>query len=343
VSEPLRVLIASPLEAGHVERIAAVDRRLEVLYEPELLPLTRYVADHHGPHRDLSEAQLDRWRGLLASADITFDFDWWQPAAMPTNCPNLRWVQATSSGIGQFVQRTGLDQTGIVFTTAAGVHAIPLAEFALAGVLHFVKGFPTLAEWQAARRWERYTTHQLAGQRILVVGLGHVGRQVATTFASLGVHVYGVARSEGNAPPESPAEVVGPASMDALLPEMDAIVLCCPLTPETEGLLDQRRIRLLRPGAIVVNIARGGVVDEGALTEALADGHLGGACLDVAAVEPLPPSSPLWGMSNVIISPHSASTVDDENAIITDIFCENLQNWMDEKPLKNRYSADKGY
>ncbi|MDT7622279.1 MAG: hypothetical protein QOF99_3180 [Pseudonocardiales bacterium] len=339
----LRVLIGSPLEQQHVDRIAAVDPCIEVLYAPHLLPVPRYQADHVGTSRQLTDGQLDQWLSLLSAAHVSFDFDWYAPAGMPGNCPDLRWVQATSSGIGQFLQRTELDRTEIIFTKAAGVHAVPLAEFALTGVLHFVKGLPAIATRQAARHWERYTTRQLAGRRVMIVGLGQIGRKVAEVFTAMGVEVWGAARDPHSVDAPSVSKIVELASMDELLPEVDAIVLCCPLTPQTQGLLDKRRLGLLPAGAIVVNIARGPVIEEAALIEALADGHLGGACLDVVTVEPLPEDSPLWGMPNVIISPHSASTVDVENAILTDLFCDNLHRWLNGQPLRNLYSNEKGY
>lgn len=337
-----RVLIASALEAEHVARIAAVDPAIEVLYAPELLPATRYVADHSGPPRELSAADLDRWHSMRAAADVSFDFDWLDPARMAANCPRLRWVQASSAGIGQFVKKTGLGDSDITFTTAAGVHAVPLAEFALAGVLYFVKELPELARRQSAHSWEPYTTRQLAGRRVTVVGLGQIGRKVCEVFTALGTEVTGVARGT-DAPGVAAATIVPVDAIDEVLPHSDAVVLCCPLTPQTTGLLSRRRLRLLPPGAIVVNIARGPVIDEPAMIEALADGHLGGAFLDVAAVEPLPADSPLWDLPNVVISPHSASTVDAENATLTSLFCDNLRRWLDGAPLRNVYSREKGY
>jgi len=340
---PVRVLIASALEPEHVQRIAAVDPRIEVLHAPELLPVPRYQADHHGPSRELTAAQHDRWSSLLSAADVSFDFDWRAPADMAASCPDLRWVQATSSGIGQFMEPTGLDQSDIIFTTAAGVHATALAEFALTGMLYFVKDLPELAQRQAERRWERYTTRQLAGRRVLVVGLGQVGRKVAALFAAVGAETWGVARDPQNLNGAAVTRAADVTTMDELVAEADAIVLCCPLTAETCGLMDRRRLRLLPAGGIVVNISRGQVIDEDAMIEALSDGHLGGAFLDVAAVEPLPRESPLWGMRNVVISPHSASTVESENAALTDIFCDNLRRWLDGTPLRNLYSREKGY
>lgn len=339
----VKVLIASWLEPEHVARIAALDPRIEVLFEPELLPVPRYPADHHGPARALTRSQLEHWKSLLAAADVSLDFDWYAPAEMAANCPNLRWLQATSSGIGQFLDRTGLNRTDVTFTTAAGIHAIPLAEFALTGILYFIKQLPDLTAWQQARRWERYTTRQLAGRRALVVGLGHVGRKVAEVLTALGVEVWAVVRDVQEVEARPGVTAIEADAVDRVLPQTDAVVLCCPLTPQTEGFLDETRIRLLPRGAIIVNIARGPIVTEPALISALADGHLGGACLDVATVEPLPAQSPLWTMRNVIISPHSASTVDCENSLITDLFCENLRRYLDGQALINPYSAAKGY
>jgi hypothetical protein len=132
-SGSVRVLICSMLEPEYVEKIAAVDSRIDVLYAPELLPTPTYPADHGGQPRALDASELARWSSLLASADVTFDFDWLAPDQMPSNCPRLKWVQATSSGIGEFLERTRLARSDIQFCTAAGVHATPLAEFAVMG------------------------------------------------------------------------------------------------------------------------------------------------------------------------------------------------------------------
>jgi aspartate/methionine/tyrosine aminotransferase/phosphoglycerate dehydrogenase-like enzyme len=343
VHGPVKVLIASPLEPEYVERIAATDSRIEVLYAPELLPLTRYEADHHGPPRDLTAAQLEQWQSLLSMAQVSFDFDWRAPKDLAVNCPNLKWVQASSSGIGQFIERTGLGKTDITFTTAAGVHAVPLAEFALTGMLYFVKELPELADRQRAHNWERYTTRLLAGRRVLVIGLGQVGTKVAEVFSAMGVEVWAAVPDAKAVDCPAVSRAVDAASIDEVLPDVHGVILCCPLTPQTAGLLDRRRLRLLPAGAIIVNVGRGAVIEEPAMIEGLADGHLGGAFLDVATVEPLPSDSPLWDMRNVVISPHSASTVGSENAAITDLFCDNLQRWLAGAPLRNVYSWDNGY
>lgn len=342
-SDRLHVLIASPLEAGHVARIEAADPRVSVLYEPGLLPEPRYLADHAGTPRELTAAGLDRWARLRQQAEVSFDFDWQAPAQMPANCPRLRWVQATSAGIGGFLDRTGLAASDLVFTTAAGVHGIPLAEFTLLGLLYFAKDMPALARAKAGRQWQRYAARQLSGSRALLVGLGGAGREVARLLAAAGVEVCGAGRPGRSYDVPGVISYVGSDQLRAVLPEMDALVLACPLTEQTRLLIGAPELALLPRGAVVVNIARGPVVDEGALADALRTGQLGGACLDVFTAEPLPPGSPLWDLPNVIISPHSAATVAAEDRLLTDLFIDNLQRWLAGRPLRNVYDRAAGY
>ena len=339
----LSVLIASPLEAEHVARIAAVaPERVRVVYEPDLLPVPRYDADHHGRRRDLSEGDLARWHRLLAEADVLFDFDWLDPENMPEHCPRLRWVQATSAGIGEYLFSTGLAGSAITFTTAAGVHAVPLAEFVALGLLYLTKGVPWLRAQQERHAWERYTTVQLAGRRLLQIGLGNVGRQIARTCSALGVEVVGMDPSFSE-PPDGVTRLVPRAALVDALGSTDALVLSCPYTKETHHLIGRTELRALPRGAHVVNVSRGPVIDEPELVAALRDGHLGGAVLDVFEREPLPAESPLWDMPNVLVSPHSASTVAQENGRITDIFCDNLQRYLEGRELRNVFVAARAY
>lgn len=339
----LDVLIASPLEAEHVAAIEAVDERIQVLYAPDLLPVPAYDGDHDGRPRELDADGMRRWRAMLARAEVSLDLDWWAPHDMRDNCPRLRWVQGTSSGMAGYLAGAALRTDGLVVTTAAGVHGVPLAEFALAGALHFVKDVPALCGRQAERHWERHTSGTLAGRRALVVGLGAIGREVARVFSALGVEVWGAGR------PGRYREVPGVSrhltytELWEALPGTDVLIACVPLTAETSGLIGEPELRLLPPGAIVVNVARGAVVDEEALISALAGRRLAGAALDVFAVEPLPPESPLWAMDNVLLSPHSAATVAAENARVTEIFTDNLRRWLDGRPLRNRFDPSRGY
>jgi glyoxylate/hydroxypyruvate reductase len=337
------VLIATPLEAEQAARIAAADERILVIYEPGLLPVPRFPADHSGVPRDLPAAELARWSELRARADVSFDFDWQAPGQMAGNCPRLRWVQGTSAGLGGFVERTGLAKTPLIITTAAGIHGIPLAEFTLLGLLYFAKDVPGLRRAQAGRHWQGHHTRQLAGTTALLVGLGGIGREVARLLAAAGIEVTGAGRPGRSYDVPGVASYVADTEIDAALPGTDALILACPLTERTRHLIGARQLGLLRPGAVVVNVARGPVIDEAALTAALARGHLGGACLDVFETEPLPASSPLWAMPNVLVSPHSASTVEAENRLLTDLFIDNLRRWLAGAPLRNVYDRAAGY
>jgi glyoxylate/hydroxypyruvate reductase len=337
------VLIASYLEPELVDRIAAAEPRARVSYEPALLPAPRYPSDHGGVTPELSDTDLARWHGLVARAEVMFDFDWQDPAALPTRAPRLRWIQATSAGIGEFMARTGLDGSSIEVSTAAGIHAAPLAEFAVMGALYFVKGVDRLNEWKAAHRWERYTTHGLAGRRALVIGLGGIGRRVASTFSALDVEVWALARRESPDACPGVARTIKRAELLQALSEVDIVVVACPLTADTRGLLGAAEIARLPSHAIVVNVGRGPVIDEAALQAALASGRLRGACLDVFEREPLPETSPLWELDNVIVSPHSASTLAEENATLTDLFLDNLGRYLDGRPRRNVYDPRAGY
>src|SRR5258706_1285024 len=339
----LTVLIASPLEAEHASRISAADPRVNLLYEPELLPVPRYPCDHTGTPPDLDATAPARWAALRTAADISFDFDWQAPDQIDINCPRLRWIQGTSAGIGGLLNRTGLVKTSIVFTTAAGVHGAPLAEVALLRLVQFAKGIPRPARDQAARHWERHAMALLRGSRVLLVGLGGVGRQVARVLAAVCVGVCGAGRPGRSYQVPGVSQYVPDSRISAVLGSVDAVILACPLTERTHHLISSRELALLRPGSVLVNLSRGQVVDESALIGALAAGRLGGACLDGFETEPLPSDSPLWAMDNVIISPHSASTVPAENRLLTDLFIDNIRRWLAGEPLRNVFDTQAGY
>jgi phosphoglycerate dehydrogenase-like enzyme len=340
---PVTVVIASPIEPELVERIRDVDReRVTVVHEPDLIPRARFAADHTGVRPELDAAGVERWLAVLRSADVLLDVDWYAPADLPRNAPKLRWVQATRSGVGEHLRCDGLDRTSIVFTNCAGVHAVPLAEFVLLGLLYFVKDVPLLRDEQARRSWEPAAVRVLAGSRVLLVGLGGLGREIARRLAALGVEVWGVRRSDAAAP-EGVARLVRPDELLDALGQAAALVVAAPSTAETRRMIGAAELAALPRGAIVVNIARGTLLDEAALVDALRSGHLGGAALDVTEVEPLPPDSPLWDLPNVLLSPHKMSIVEAENGLIVDLFVDNLRRFLDGRPLRNVFDPARGY
>ncbi|MBK9125781.1 MAG: D-2-hydroxyacid dehydrogenase [Chloroflexi bacterium] len=342
MTAPLNVLIASYIEPELVDQIRARFPQIEVVYRPDLLGAPRYVADHTArPHR--TDAQEAEWQALLANADVLLDFDFTHLDDLPELAPKLKWIQASSAGIGQFVKRMRYaERTSWIFTTASGTHARPLAEFALMAMLMFGKDYQYLFSEKAAKHWARYCGFELHGKTVLIVGLGSIGRETARLAKAFGMRVTGT-RRDLSKPVEHVDRLFAVSDLQAHLPEADFVVLATPHTPETENLLSAEAIAKMKHGAVLINVARGAVVDETALIAALQSGHLLGAALDVFAVEPLPADNPLWDMPNVIISPHSASTADSENAKLVELFCENMDAFLSGRPLKNVLDVDRLY
>jgi phosphoglycerate dehydrogenase-like enzyme len=333
------IFITSPLEPEHVATLRAVSPDMRVLYEPDLMPALRYVADHKGVAFTRSPEQTARFRAGLAQADILFDL----PSAedLPF-CAKLRWVQTTSTGVGPAVAALGLDRSEVLITTARGVHAGPLAEFVFMALLAHFRGLAHLQAEQRAHRWTRYCGEEVASRTIVTIGAGDLARGVARIGQALGMRVIAVARDPSKSRPDGLFDEVMPTSrLHAALAQADAVVVTVPGLPSTTNMIDEAAIAAMPAGCAFVNIGRGTVVDEAALIWALRTGHLGFAALDVTAIEPLPPDSPLWDLPNVLISPHSASTVSRENAKITAIFADNLRLFLEGRIGEMRNILDK--
>ena len=333
--DPIPVAITSPLEADLVGRLRdAFPGQVEIRHDPELVPAPLFPADHTGgPAWRRSPDQERRWRDLLRPAIVTWDLATLGEAGPLDLSPGLRWVQTTSAGVGRRVRALGLDRSDVIVTTASGIHAVPLAEWTFAALLSHVKRFRYLEDERRARRWQRHCGESLAGMTLGIVGPGRIGREVARLGRAFSMRVHAVARHDG---PGRAAElgvdrVFPPGGLREMLASCDALVLAMPHTDETDGMIGAIELAALRPGAMLVNIARGAVIDEAALIAALGSGHLGFAALDVTAIEPLPSDSPLWGFPNVLISPHSASTVGAENGLLTDRFIANLELFLADR------------
>ena len=343
MSDTPNVLITTFLEPELVEQIRREVPAVEVIYRPDLIGKPRYIADHNGPiqRTDVQEAE---WRELLAKADILFDFDPTHRDDLPEVAPNVRWIQATSAGIGQFVKRVGYaERTNWTFCTASGTHARPLAEFALMAMLMFAKDYVYLFGEKEKQHWARYCGFELESKTAAIIGLGKIGQETARLAKAFGMRVVGNRRHPDDPQMPNVDQLYGPDELDALLAEADFLVLAVPHTPETEGLIGPEQIAKLPDGAVIINVARGQVIDQQAMTEALQNGKLRGAALDVFEVEPLPSGDPLWTLPNVIISPHSASTADTENAKITALFIDNLQRHLRGDRLRNVLNVERLY
>jgi phosphoglycerate dehydrogenase-like enzyme len=337
------VLITSFLEPELVEHIRAEVPEVDVIFRPDLIGQPKYIADHSSLPKRTPEQEAE-WNTLLAGAEILFDFDVTHQADLPDVAPNVKWIQATSSGIGQFVKRMGYaERTNWVFTTASGTHARPLAEFVIMSMLMFAKGAFYLQREQAAQHWQRYCGYELADKTLAIIGLGKIGQETAKLAKAFDMRVIGTRRQADSGPIPFVDALFEPGQLDGLLKEADFLTLAVPHTSETEKLIGARELALLPPGAVIINIARGVVIDQPALLAALQSGHLGGAALDVTDPEPLPAGDPLWALPNVMISPHSASTAVSENRKLTELFCQNLKHYLKGEPLLNKLDTVKLY
>jgi phosphoglycerate dehydrogenase-like enzyme len=337
-----QLLITSPLEPENAARMAALDPRLSVVYVPDLVPAARFPADHNGGPFERNAAQQAQWEAHLAAADVL----WGVPSpADGAHARQVQWIQGTSTGVGPAVAR--LNRPDLLVTTARGVHARPLAEFVMMALLTHVRGLAQLQADQRAHYWRRGCVEEIAGKTLVILGAGDLARGCARIARALDMHIIAVTRDPARDRSHADLfdEVVASSELHAAMARADAFVITVPHTPLTDRMVDAAALACLPRGAALVNIGRGLVIDEPALIDALRSGQVGYAALDVTAVEPLPNDSPLWDMPNVLISPHSASTVATENRSIVDIFAYNLGCWLDGRiaDMRNRLDQQKLY
>jgi phosphoglycerate dehydrogenase-like enzyme len=253
------------------------------------------------------------------------------------HAPNLRWMHLPNAGVDHPVFGRLLGQ-GVRLTTSSGTTAEPIAQTAIAGLLALARGFP---RWWAAQRRHEWAPHRreraprdLPRQTMVIVGVGAIGNEIARLARALGLHIVGV-RRRPRAAGDHVDELYPQSALHTILPRADWLVLACPLTNETRGLVDAAALARLPATARVINVARGQIIDEPALIAALQHGRLAGAYLDVFDQEPLPADSPLWDLPNVIISPHDSSASSGNAARISELFLRNLEHWLRNEPLEN--------
>lgn len=251
--------------------------------------------------------------------------------------PQLAWVHTHSAGADRPIYAELMDR-GVAVSTSSGANAEVVAQTALGALLALSRRFPQLMAAQARREWAPLMAGalppDLAGQTVVLVGWGPIAQRLQPLLALLGLRVIVVRRSEAPAGPG--IETVRFSALKTVLPRADWLLLACPLTAETRGLVDAEAMAALPRGAHLINVARGEVVMEAALIEALRSGHLGGAFLDVFETEPLPPASPLWSLPGVMVTPHSAGPAAGNAARTAAIFIDNLGRWLRGEPLHNR-------
>lgn len=304
------------------------------------------IADSHSRvevrHINLADVADDALAGqALGDVEVllTSSRYWQDRRSLDGLAPRLRWVQLTNAGSDPILH---LVSAGVVWTTAAGTTAGTIAESVIGSMLLFAKQYREVLDQQRRHEWTRYVPSELTGATVGIVGLGHVGREVARRARSFGCRVIASRRSGGGLHADVD-ELLSASALPRLLAESDYVVLTTALTAETRGLIDAEALRLMKPTAVLINVSRGAVVDEQALVDALRQGMIAGAALDVFAREPLPKDHPLWDLPNVVVTPHVSALSPLQQRRVTDLFILNLRRYLIGEPLENQVDPTRGY
>jgi phosphoglycerate dehydrogenase-like enzyme len=332
------VLIALSFPDPLVERLRAVSPELRI---------------HVHPAQKAEELPAD----LLPDVEILYTH---RLLPDPSAVPSLRWVQFHFAGVDH-VDQHPLLSSGIQITTMSGASMPQMAEVTLMGLLSLGHRLPGVMADRAKKRWaddrfERYRPLELRGSTVGLVGYGSVGREVARLCKAFGARILATKRDlmslddpgfapEGMGDPHAdfPDRIYPPQALPSMAAECDFLVVSAPLTPETRGMVGRKVLSAMKPTAFLVDISRGGVVDHGALVEALSEKRIAGAFLDVYPVEPLPENSPLWDMPNILLTPHIAGASGEYMQRAADLFSENLRRYLTAQPLLNLYQPKRGY
>ncbi len=337
--ESLNVLVVTPsfdkslpyADESILRRIRAVNPKIKVKDGSDLT-----FAELRGD--ESKKAELD---ALLAETDILFGFV--PPKNTVARAPKLKWMQATSAGVDRH-QGTDIWRSKVIITGVSGIHATPIGEFVLGLMLMLAKNTPLSFKMKQTREWQRYMVHTLRDKTVGIVGLGHIGGEVARLAKAFGMKVIATRRSTKEAGKAKNVDRLLPRDrMKELLGGSDYVVVTLPLTPETRHIIGEAEFKAMKPTAYIINIGRGSLIDQEALLHALDEKRIAGAGLDVTVPEPLPKESRLWDFDNVILSPHVSGGMEDYMMRATELFCENLERYIEGKKLLNVIDKKKGY
>lgn len=321
----VRVLVSFDLPSAHVKKIEDVAANLEVFQSEEQKELLDLVKD-----ADILFAGFFSLEMLLAAR-------------------KLKWIQTTGAGVDRFLFPEVV-KSRVVITNAGGVHPIPISEHAIGMMLCFCRKLHLFVRNQMQRKWERYDSwtsaeqiEELSGKTVGIVGLGRIGGEIAEKAKCLGMKVLATRRDSSRPLPAYVDRFVNPKDLKQLLAESDFVVLSLPLTKETERMIGEDQLKSMKKTGYLINVSRGRIVQEDRLAQALKEGWIAGAGLDTFENEPLPQDSELWGLENVIITPHVAGLTPHYLERLTSIFCENLTRFLRNEPLANVVDKALGY
>ncbi|MBD0271609.1 MAG: D-2-hydroxyacid dehydrogenase [Acetobacteraceae bacterium] len=291
----------------------------------------RVAAEALGRAETPSAAQLAETEAMLA---------WGAAPGLLPRMPQLRWVQALTAGVEGWLALPDLPD-GVALTCARGTHRESMPENILGALFHLTKPYAAIAEDQKRRRWTRRVAEPLNGKTLGILGLGAIGQEVARLADALGMRVVGTRRGGAQLP--GVAEVMPPGRTDEVLAQADFVLLLLPATPETEDLMDARRLGRMKPGAWLLNFGRGQLVKDDDLVAAVRAGRIAGAVLDVFRREPLPEDHPFWTTEGIMVLPHIGGLHPRRDAIVARLFADNLARFLDGRPLREAVDRAAGY
>lgn len=334
----LRVLIAGELPPAAASAIATLDPRLDVT---ELTAAERAIyASKTRLNVPKPDALHRSIREQLRTTDVLITFPQ-TPIDLSDHLPRLRWLQLLTAGVDELPDQKLLQRVPV--TTIREVRARPVAEYALMLVLAFAKSLPGSLVLKRERGWNRLGAMELRGRTLGIVGLGAIGTETARLAKAFGMRIIALRRTTIGEIPEYVDTLLPSERLPELLQQSDFVVLTAPATQATRGMIGAAELRAMPPHAVLINVARGSLVDEQALIRALQKGWIAGAGLDVFEEEPLDPRSPLYEMDNVLISCHSAGQTDQFAERVLPILLENLRHFLANAPLRNRVDPSRGY
>jgi phosphoglycerate dehydrogenase-like enzyme len=346
VAEPLVVHIPYPAVAAVADlaRLTALHPQIELLTVPYEISHDQRVRREQEPlsatTRAGEAALTPEQADAFARCEIILSLD--APLDVATVAPRLKWIQAIGSGVGQY-QACQLPAS-VTLTNGAGIGAPPIAEWVIGRILQIYKAFPLHDARAREHHWEMALGSLVMGKTVSIIGLGAIGNEVALRAKAFGVKLLGIRRSY-RAGMSSPYvdELFGPDSLTEVLGRSDVVVLAAPGTAENASMFDAETFAAMKPGSVFVNVARGTLVDESALIDALRSGHLKAAALDVMRHEPMATDDPLWDAPNVLISPHSSASGEGYMERAFDLFVRNLEHYIKGEPLDNVVDLSGGY
>ena len=283
------------------------------------------------PGRDPGDEALARAEALLA---------WRPPARLSARAPRLRWIQSLTGGMEHWLASPDTPG-GIILTCARGSHRVQMPENILAALFFVTKQLGGIALDQRQRRWTRRTNEPLAGKTLGILGIGAIGAEVARKAAALEMRVIGTRRDPRPVPMVD--RVWGPDGTNDVLTRSDFVLLLLPSTAETRGLMDTRRLSLMKPSAFLLNFARGDLIVDADLVEAVREGRVAGAVLDVFRTEPLPEDSPFWTTEGITVFPHVGGLHPTRDALVAELWVENLRRFAVNQPLREIVDRARGY